>query len=225
MTTDEILAKVNSGELSGDALKEAVSALDVEQVVEIKKKISESATEEYGKVSAFRQEKQRLEGLVNQKKTELESISNPPAPTATPDTPAATDDSMKQFREEQKQKALNRLKSEYSLNDDTFNKVVENFTKFDSGKIDADHIFDELKGVYAFLNSDTLLATAQEKTQREAEAAAQAAQLAGGAQGAPNNGNQPPKYQPEVTQLAKQAGISEEAANKFATQGTKRVYQ
>lgn len=222
MTVEEILGKVSSGELSGDSLAAETANLEPQDLVTLRSKMADMAKEEFGKVNGFRQEKQRLETLVSERKAELDKM-NPPAPAPTNPAPA-TDETMKQFREEQKQKAIKRLQTELGVSAEDLTKVQEVFAKLDSGKIDADHIYDELVGVYAFINKDALIAANTERLQREANAAAETAAQAGGAQGAPLGSN-PPKYAPEVTAFAKKAGISEDAAQRLATQGTKRVYQ
>lgn len=221
MTVDEILGKVSSGELSGDALVTEIATLEPQDVLTVKSKLVDLAKEEFGKVNGFRQEKQRLEGLVTEKKTELEKMST--TPPTTPPIPAS-DENMKQFREEQKLKAIKRLKTEMNISDSDLQAVTEVFAKVDSGKIDSDLIYDELVGAYAFVNKDAFVSTTREKQEREAAAAAETEAAAGGASGAPAGSN-PPKYQPAVSALAKKAGISEDAAQRIATQGTKRVYQ
>ena len=221
MKPDEIFAKVNDGSLHGEELTNAVAALEIEEAVELKKKFADATREEYGKVSAFRQEKQRLETLVTERKAELEKATPPPiTPTATPET----SDVMKQFREEQKQKAIRKFITDYGITEDEKNRILELHAKMDSGKVDADNIYEDLVGVYAFVNKDRLVEAEKERKAREAAAAAAAAQAAGGAPGAPT-GIEPPKFS-EVTQsLAKQAGITPEAADKIVKEGTVRVFK
>lgn len=228
MTPDEIFAKVTNGELSGEELTNTVSGLEVEQQTELRKKLAEETTKTMTEMSGIRKEKQRVEELLKQRQEELDKeppkkLEEEPAPSPAP---APQDDFTKQFRNEQKEKAVRKFKSEFGISDEEWEtKYRSEFESKDSGKMDADNIYDDIVGVYAFVNKDKLVQADKERQAREAAAAAETAQSAGGPQGAPNDGNEPPKYSEAAQSLAKQAGISEEAAERQITQGTKRVYQ
>lgn len=224
MTPDDIFAKVTAGELSGEELTNAVSGLEVDQQAELRKKFADETAKTMTEMSGIRKEKQRVEDLLRQRQEELDKDGNPPPSPSPAPAPAANDDFAVRFREEQKQKAVNKFTADYNLNDDEKSKILETFEKMDSGKMDAENIYDDLVGVYAFVNKDRLVEADKERKAREAAAAAEVAQAAGGAQGAPNDGNQPPKYSEEVMKLAQAAGISPEAAKKDLEMGAKRVY-
>lgn len=232
MEPKDILEKTLKGELSGDALTEEVGKLTVEQQAELSRLSKESAAKSLNEASGLRKERDRI----NEQKTEAEKAAEKAAADAETARLAAeaaggqagqspaNDATMSQFRKEQVDKAVNRLKSEFNLTDEQVTEVVAHFGKIDSGKVDADNIFVELKGSYAFLNSDTVLQAAADKQAREKAAADEEAAAAGGAQGEPS-GSQPPKYSDDTKKLAKDANISLEAAQKVATEGTKRVFE
>lgn len=223
MTPDEIFAKVTNGELSGEELTNTVSSLEIDQQAELRKKLADETTKTMTEMSGIRKEKQRVEDLLKQRQEELDK--EPPKKEVQP-VSTQSDDFSKQFRQEQKQKAISKFKSEFGISEEEWmNKYHSEFESKDSGKLDADNIYEDIVGVYAFVNKDTLVQADRERQAREAAAAAEVANAAGGATGAPNDGNEPPKYSDAATSLAKKANISEEAAEKQVTQGTKRVYR
>ena len=229
MKPEEILEKTLKGELSGEALDAEVAKLDVAGQAELKKLASDSAKTSLSEASALRKERDRANDLKTQAEKDAEEAAKKAedarkAAEAGGAQPPAKDDTMSQFRKEQKDKAIARLKSELKLTDEQTTAVVAHFEKIDSGFVDADNIYGELKGAYAFINRDTVLAADSEKRQREQEAADAEAEAAGGASGEPS-GTTTPKFSAPVKDLAKRAGITDEAAQKVATEGTERVYQ
>lgn len=62
-----------------------------------------------------------------------------------------------QFRKEQVDKAASRLFTQFSIPEDKRQSILETFKKIDSGKIDSDLIFNDLKIAYAASNADTLI--------------------------------------------------------------------
>jgi hypothetical protein len=230
MKPEEILEKTLKGELSGDALQAEVEKLDVAGQAELKKLASESAKTSLSEASALRKERDRANDLKTQAEkdageaaTKAEEAKKA-AETGGDKRPPAKDETMSQFRKEQKDKAIARIKTELKLTDELSTLVVAHFEKIDSGFVDSDNIYKELLGAYAFINSDSLLTADAEKRKREEDAEALAAEAAGGAQGEPG-GTKPPKYSDQVTKLAKEANITPEAAQKVATEGTKRVFE
>lgn len=231
MKPDEILEKTLKGELHGDALTEEVGKLSVEEQAELTKLSKESAAKSLTEASGLRKERDRINELKTQAEKDAEAAANKAAEVAAAvntnsQAAPAKDETMSQFRKEQKDKAVARFNDKFKdLPVEQRTAVLQQFEKFDSGLIDSDNIYNEIIGAYAFVNRDTLLIAEQEKQAREAEAAAQATADAGGSKGEPNNGNQPPKFTPAVQDLAKKAGISPEAAQAVATQGMTRVRQ
>lgn len=230
MKPEEILKEVVEGRLSGDALQAEVEKLDVSGQAELKKLAAESAKTSLSEASALRKERDRANEMKTQAEKDAEEAAKKAedarkaAEAGGSQPPAKQDDTMSQFRKEQKDKAIGRLKSELKLTDEQSAQVVAHFEKIDSGYVDADNIYKELKGAYAFINSDTVLQAAAEQRTREEAAAEEAAAAAGGATGEPS-GSQPPKFSESVKKLAKDAGITPDAAQKVATEGTKRVHE
>lgn len=225
MKPDEILEKTLKGELLGEALTAEVEKLTVEQQAELTKLSKESAAKSLSEASGTRKERDRiLEQKTQAERDAAEAATKAAADAATAQQQPPSNATMDKFRDEQKTKAIARLKAEMGLTDDQTTEVVNHFNKIDSGMVDADNILQELRGAYAFVNRDTLLTADAEKRKREQDAADAEAQAAGGAQGDPS-GSTPPKFSEGVKTLAKEAGITPEAAQKVATQGTKRVYE
>jgi len=224
MTPDQILEGIKNETISDVDLKAAVETLSVEDQADLKKKTGELTSKTLSELNGIRREKNRVQGLLTEaEKAKEEAGAQAPAVPPVVTTSSAE---MSGFRQEQKDKAIKRLQFELKLSDDDLKAVTDKFDDFDSGKVDADNILKDLKGVYAFLNSDTLLAAGIEKTTRERGAAEYSASAAAGAAHTePGNNNQPPKYSKEVSGLAKAAGITEEAADKVATEGMKRVFR
>lgn len=228
MKPEEILEKTLKGELSGDALQAEVEKLDVEGQTTLKKLAADSAKTSLAEATGLRKERDRANDLKTQAEKEAEEAAKKAedvkkAAEAGGEKPPAKDETMSQFRKEQKDKAIARLQSERQLTNEQTAQVVEHFNKIDSGLVDADNIYNELLGAYAFINRDTLLTADAEKRKREQTAAEAEAEAAGGAKGEPSGSN-PPKFSEAVVDLSKRASITPEAAQKIATEGTKRVF-
>lgn len=224
MKPEEILEKVANGELSGETLDAEIEKLDLAGQAELKKLSKEAAAKELSEVSAFRKAKNSEREKAEKAEREAQEAAKKAEEAKNAAQPSEVrDDTMQQFRSEQKQKAIARVKSELGLSDEDVATVVQHFDKIDSGFVDADNIYNELKGAYAFIHRDTLLEAGLEKRRREEEAARLEAEAAGGAGGAPQGG-QPPQFSDTVKKIAKDAGIAPEAAKKIAEEGHQRVY-
>lgn len=234
MKPEEILEKATAGELSGEKLTEAVSGLSVEDQAELQRLSKESAEKSLGEATALRKERDRANELKTQAEKDAEEAAKKAEEAAEAARQAQAgggqqspkgDETMTNFRKEQVDKAKARFRNEHpDMNDEQFNEVFSHFERFDSGKVDADNIYSELRGAYAYVNRDTVLSAAEEKAKREREAAEAEEEAAAGAQGGDPTGSQPPKYSEETKKLAKEAGISEEAAAKVESEGNVRQY-
>lgn len=239
MKPDEIVKKVVEGELSGDELSAAMSELSVEDQAEVNRLAKESAATSLTEASALRKERDRANDMKTQAEKDAEAAAARAKAIAEgkdPDNPEGgqgkepevpkKDDTMSQFRKEQVDKAKNRFKDAFShLEAEKINEVFAQFEHVDSGKVDADNIYQDLIGAYAFINRDSLVAAETEKRQREANAEEDRIEGARSNGGSPKDGNQPEKVKQAVKQVAKAAGISEEAAQKVVTEGNTRTYQ
>lgn len=233
MKPEEILEKALKGELSGDSLNTEVAKLSVEDQATLQKLSAESATKSLGEASALRKERDRAEGLKTQAEKDAEEAQKRAEEAAAAaaggeggggNTPPAGDPTMNQFRQEQVDKAKAKFRSEHSdMTEDQLTEVFTQFERLDTGKVDADNIYSEIRGAYAFVNRDNVLGAAEEKQKREREAAEAEAEAAAGAGGGEPGGSAAPKVSPETKKLAETAGISEEAADTIQKEGMTRV--
>ena len=145
--------------------------------------------EELKAVEALRKEKQRL--------------------TVKPETDPAhsgqeVEEYKKQQREEQIQKARSRFVKDFNLSDDDLSKLDESFKTEDSGKLDADFIYEDFKKAYVKSNPDRFIEAEREKRRLEANANEFNAQGAG-AKGGSGGGEKGKEYSSAVHQAVKEA--------------------
>ena len=184
-----------------------------------KTKVTETLTEVGGVRDARQAEEKKLtdikdkvveaQGII----TKAEELNKP---QLTPE--------MQVFRAEQVEKAKQKLFSEVKLDDAQKAQVLEAFKKLDSGKMDADFIYKDLLASVAATQPERFLTLAQreEAAQIEADEELQRqAEMNGGSGG---EGGKDKKFSDEALKLAKDAGISPEAATKQLTQGNRRVH-
>ena len=213
MDNKEIAKKILSGEDVSTLIKDFTD----EQKISLNKEIlaeGENAKKAVlEEVTALRKEKNRVNDLANKK----------------PDDPKPEiNDQQKQFRSEQVIKAKNRLMSEFGLKPEEMTKVEEAFKTIDSGKIDSDFIFADLKKAYVTVNPDIFIDAKRnvENFQRNAvDALADAAN--GGGSGA--GGNEGKKYSDKAMAWAKEAKkqgieLTAEQAESTLEKGLKRTY-
>lgn len=131
---------------------------------------------------------------------------------------------MQSFRAEQVEKAKLRLFSTVKLTDEEKVEVLEKFKALDSNKMDADFIYKDLLSAVAATKPDQFLEMSQQRTQAEQDAAAELLRQSGGGDGAPTGEDGKKKFSDEALKLAKDAGITPEAAHKQITQGMSRVH-
>lgn len=215
-TPQELIEKATKGEIEVDELKTKVQELTDEERIEFSNLTKKQSEEILSEFSGLTKEKQRRLQQIE----ELGQQAEPAPSSESAQDPGQFD----QFRQEQVLKAKNKLKSQFDLSDEDLAKVEDQFGKVDSGKIDADLIYEDFVGAYAFVNKDSLL-SAQQKTQQMQKAATAATTAAAGSTSAnPNAEPGEKEYPEEVKQLAKAAGISEDAAEKQLNQGMRRTY-
>lgn len=119
----------------------------------------------------------------------------------------------KQFQEkargEQLVKARSKFIADFGLTEEQTKRLDEEFKTVDSGKIDADLIYVDLKKAYATANADTLIEAEKQKKILEKNAADFNADAAGGGNSG-GGGSQGKQYSPaayEAVKQAKAAGI------------------
>jgi len=127
-----------------------------------------------------------------------------------------------QFRQEQVDKARTKFFTDYNIPVEKQTEYEEKFKALDSGKVDSELVYQDFVGVYAFLNKDTLLKADSEKRDMERKAAEEAARGAGGG-GNPPAGDPPKTHSDVAMKLAKDAGITPEAATRIEKEGMTRT--
>ena len=174
---------------------------------------SSTTLSDIAKAKALRKEKARVEAL---------AAGEGNKPTNTGD----------KFREEQKTKAFNKLKSEFGIEDKDFDSYKEGFKKFDEGHVDSELIFENLKSFYAYKNPNELLDARSKILKFKENADDFMADMAGGNGGGSGSGEgdeNKKKYLPETHALVKKAKaegttLSLDQAQKILTQGFSRTY-
>lgn len=183
----------------------------------------EKVTETLTAVGGVRDARQAEEKKLTDAK---EAITKAEATIARADElnkPALTPE-MQVFRNEQVEKAKNRLLSTVKLTPEQQAEVMEKFKKLDSGKMDADFIYKDLTASVAATQPDRFLTLSEKEENERIAAEEELARQAGGSGGSAGEDNKPKKFTDAATQLAKDAGISPEAATKQLTEGNRRIY-
>jgi hypothetical protein len=213
MTPEEILEKAKTESLSKEELTAMVSDLAPDEQIKFRNLAANEAKETLSQMTALRAEKNRVETKIKD------------AEPQTPPTPAP--DPMAKFREEQLLKAEIKFKHDFKLSDDEFTQIKDQFGRVDSGRIDADLIYKDFVGAYAFVNSEALIATQQKQSEMQQGATQATIAAAGTFSGDPASGQGTKEYSPEVKALAEQAGIPVEVAAQYLDEGitTTRFYQ
>lgn len=218
MTTEIDVDKIVTGELTQEDIEKLDKELTDEQKQAVVQKASAGFKDTLKSLNAIRKEKNRIET----KNAELSDEARRAQEALDSYNSQKTE--ISQFRSEQLQKAKDKFKADFKLSDDEFAKVEAQFTRIDSGKIDQDLIYKDLRGSYAFLNSEELVKAKELKTSMERNASGAVSSEAGGSSVAPSNdSDSDSKVSPEAKALAKQAGISEESAERQIKEGNKRI--
>jgi len=200
-----------------------------EKLVEYHKFLTTATNEAKSEVSGLREAKraeaERVEKL-QAKATEAEAAAEKAIKLAEDAGKAgrpAISPEMSQFRTEQVEKAKIKLFSTVKLTDEEKVVVLEKFSRLDTGKLDADFIYQDLISSVAAANPTKYLELTKSQEQNQAEAQAELERQAA-AGNAPPAGQDPKKYSDEALALAKKADISPEAATKQVANGMTRVY-
>ena len=133
-----IVDKALKGEDYSAELKDVPEAEQAGVYVAIKNAAKEEADKEFARKQALKKDGERID---EKKKTEEKNI-------------------FEKFQTEQFEKAKARFFSDsrFTFKDEpTKQKVVEEFAKINSGSVDSENIFNDLKKAYALVNSDELL--------------------------------------------------------------------
>lgn len=185
-----------------------LSTLSPEQMVEYKTKAREAFEAELAKASAARKEKARVDALIAEKNQEIEKVNQ----------------TTSQFRSEQVAKAKDRLIAELKPSAEKLPEIEAMFSKLDSGKVDADLIYQDMKKAFVAVDPDSFLA-AQNVAGAAAAAAAAATTAAAGSSSAAPSGMEPKKFSEQTTAFAQQIGATEEQAQRIMKDGGRRVLE
>lgn len=213
MDNKVIIEKALKGEDYSVEVKDFTDEQKTKLSLEIRNAAEASSKEELDKVAALRKEKQRLE-------------EKPLEPPKKPDVPPA-DDKMKQFRDEQVIKAKGLFFTQFKLDDAQKAALEAEFTRLDTGKMDADLILGDLKRAYAVINADALIDTQQKFNKGMTEAERRNAMMV---DQSGINSPENDKFSPEAKKLYmewQKAGIigptySLEAAQRVVSSGNSR---
>lgn len=213
---DELEKALNEGSVSDEMVdkltSEQVDKLTPEQLDKFSPdQIKKVKAKQIEAVGAIRKEKKRLEDKGNE-------------------GGGGQQDTEKKIRAEQITKAQNRFFTEFEVSSvEDREKISESFKKFDSGKFDAELIYDDLVSTYAFLNARNLIQAKKDKEHMERTAEEMNSSMAnqGGGQGG-GGGSDVTKFSPEAQKLFKdwqKAGYKEntiEQAEKIVQGGMVR---
>lgn len=140
---------------------------------EVNKALKEASDKELAKVSALRKEGDRIVT----KKTEEDLAKEKTV--------------FERFQNDQLEKAKRQFFTQFPLADDAAkNELLAEYGKRNSGSVDSEMIFNDLKKAYAYLNSDNLLENKSKLTEYEKNAANFNASMANASGGAGGQGNQ-----------------------------------
>jgi hypothetical protein len=200
-----------------------VADLTAEEMPDFVKFAKAEGEKVLGETTGFRGARQaeelKLSGM-KEKVTEAEGIIAKADELKKP----ALSPEMQQLRSEQVEKAKERLwASLKGVSEDQKSQVLERFKNLDTNKMDAEFIYRDLLASAAAAMPERFAQLHNEQVGRE-----EAAQAEIQRQAEANGGTPPPnpkdKFPKEVLDLAQQAGITPEEAQKQLTQGNKRVY-
>lgn len=217
-TPKELIEKATKGEVDKEELQTRLDEFTDDEKLEFSSLAKSQSEEILSEFSGLTKEKQRR--LQQLEELEAKAGEGAPSPEPAQQEPTQFD----QFRSEQVLKAKQRLKQQFELSDEDVAKIEEKFERVDSGKMDADLIYEDFVGAYAFVNRDSLLSAQQKTTDMQKRAAQETMNAAGSSSSNPSADNDTPEYPEDVKQLARDAGISEEAAQKQLSGGMRRTY-
>lgn len=182
-------------------------------------KSAEILAEAEGRRGARQAEETKLNDLtpkVTEAQTIIAEAERLKGPTLSPE--------MQSLRAENIEKAKQRLPANVRSDASRMVLVMDAFKRLDTGKLDADNIYRDLLSAVASTEPERFLELSQDAEQRAANAARELEAQAAGGGGAPSK-EEAAKYSQEVVDLAKNAGITLEAAKRQVEQGNRRIIE
>lgn len=218
MNPDEIIEKAQKGELSDEEIERLNSTLTDDEKKAITAKASEDFKTTLSSLSAIRKEKNRVEDLAKKALEDQAKVETKAAEVAV------AQNNISQFRQEQIGKAKEKFVADFKITPEQLPAIEAIFAKLDSGAIDADLVYKDLVSAYGAVNSSSLVDAERAKNNLEKGAIEETINAAGTHQAPPGGEPEKPKFSENVKKLAQEAGITEEAAHKVATEGMSRTY-
>jgi len=196
--------------------------LNDEELTAFRSKARELAEKEKGEVSGLREAKRSENERVEKLRKEAEELEE--ARRKQEEDLNKGKQEVSQFRTEQIDKAKEIFYKQFPDAKEKEKEIAEKFEKLDSGKIDSEFILKDFISAYAATDPDGYTAS-RDKIKELEKNAAEHKENAAGSHGSAPVETDPKKYSDETTQLAKEAGISEESADKINKEGLSRKYE
>lgn len=220
--TEALEGKVSLDELNDEQKEQYRDALK-EKAEETRKEADEAKSELTGfraakraeseKVEKLRKEAEEWESKLSKAKDEIEKNN---------ETLENSRKEITQFRQEQIQKAEEKFFKEHpDLDKDD---IKDKFARLDSGKVDPDLIYKDFLSAYAASDPEGYIKSKSKMEEMEKNAQARINEEAGSKGGSEPTGKEEGQVSEEAKKLAKDADISEEAAEKQLKQGMRRTY-
>jgi hypothetical protein len=197
--------------------------LSDEELSEFRKQARELAEKEKSEVTGLREAKRAEQERVEKLKKEADEVSN--KKNQTENDLNKGKDEITQFRKEQITKAREKFLATFPDAKEKIAEIEDKFSRLDSGKIDSDFIYSDFVSAYAASDPDGYLSSRQKAEELKRNAEKLNASEAGHSSSKPADGSENKKFDEKTTQVAKEAGISEEAADKVLKQGLTRRYE
>jgi HD superfamily phosphohydrolase len=212
---DNDISKALNGELDEKGLADLEAQLSDEGKKVLKEALAFKAKKNDEKAKAEEAEKLRLE-----EEAKLEALRK--EREAEEGKLNSTKESVNQFRTEQISKAKVKFFEDYHIPAEEQSKYEDMFKKVDSNKVDPELIYKDFEVAHVALNPEAFLQAKKEREEMEKNAAL-ANQGAAGSQSTPPSGNEKKVFSEKDESLAKNAGITNEAAKKINEQGFHRI--
>lgn len=206
-----------------------LSELNDEELTEFRTKASDLAEQAKGEVTGLREAKRAETERVEKLKKEAEELEKARGKTEEEKKKAEEElnkgkEDISQFRTEQIEKAKEKFFAQFPDAKEKEEEISQKFERLDSGKIDSDFILKDFVSAYAATDPDGYLSAREKANQLAKNAEEFNKKGAGGNPSSSGEGGEGGKQYSESTKnLAKDAGISEESADKIEKEGMKRT--
>ena len=194
---EEITKAIIDGTLSEDLIKS------------LETKLSDAGKEELKKAQAFaakrRDEEDKAKKAEETRKSSEENLNQ-------------TNGMVQKFRDEQINSAKTKFFDTYGIPVEQRAAYDEAFKTSDKGSMTSETIYGELENIHLILNKDTYV-SAYQKQQNMQKAAQDHKEGSAGSYSAQPSGETPPEHSEEATNLAAEAGVSVQTAERVLRDG------